>query len=220
MADHDWVTMAEAKEALQIGQNDETRDDLITMAITAFSDRLDDACGPMVERTILDERHNGSFPNGRHRRTIELNHSPVKEFIEVIEYQEGSPKELTFQPPGGNIFEAFYSSPTRKEPDVYDGIVSRISNGYEHPFYPGMGNIVFSYEAGRVPSTEDVLPQYKEAFSIALKSWFRSYQLTVLAQRPADEFQKPQQVFPAFAIPNATRQMLARIWKPGVGFGA
>lgn len=210
---YDWVTLDEGKRALDVKSTITTSDDVISMAISALSQRLDNGVGPAVVRTVSDEVYNGGW------RSIELRRGPVASISSVIEYQNGAAVTLTSVTPGVGVLNSFYAEPYLAQPELglLSGMLYRRDNFGGSPFWCGAGNVVVTYTAGRYTSTSSVEPRFKEAAKVSLKNWYRMYQQGI---RSVGEMDVPAENFPRFAIPNAARMMLHDVWTAEVGFGA
>lgn len=213
----DWLTLNEAKSTLNISASDTTQDDLLDIAVSALSERLDRGAGLAVERTVEDETHSGGYSNGKSKIKIRLNHRPVKEIISVVEYQDGKSVTLTEQKADIIPAEGFTQGKTIWAPEYGDGILTRKTAGYTSYFWGQESNIVVTYTAGRFPDTEAVAARFKLACQVSLKSWWRMYEHSI---GQVNEFDQPQQNFPAFAIPYAACEILGNDWVKEVGFGA
>jgi hypothetical protein len=204
--DLDVVTFGEAKDALQI--KGAKRDDRLKQMISGVSERLDQACGAIVQREVVDEFHDGGGPS------IWLPH-PVASFTSVVEYQGTTPVTLTLETPGTAPSEGYLARRHRPDPTLYSGVLVRRFGGYGGSFYPGVANVKVSYTAGRFATTADVSSLFKEAALEMLQNLMGSEAPTVEA---AGEFDQATQRFPRFAIPNAVRQHLHAEWRETTGF--
>lgn len=199
MADlFDVLALAEAKQILSIGSVDTTDDVNLARAVTAVSRRLDELVGPVVQRPVSGEMHNGGYC------TVELLQAPVAAVTAVTEN-------------GVVLVEGTDWVGDRYKPDpaLYDGFIVRRSGNYDIPFTSGRLNVVVSYTAGRYADTATVGAVYREAAGLMLRNLWRSYQESV---GQVGEFDTPVQNFPAFAVPNAVRDLLHTEVQPEVGF--
>jgi hypothetical protein len=209
VADLDVLTLDEAKAALNLGGS--TRYDAELPAwITAVSGLLDSRVGPVVQRDIEDEAHDGSYG------VIWVDHWPVAEFTEVTEYAYTTATILTAEtnitkPDAGYFAERYAPDPT-----LYSGRLWRRAGGSASYFAVGSGNVVVSYTAGRYADTEAVGERFKTAARLMLQNLWAS-------QRPnlgeVGEFEAPQSLFPRFSIPNAAKELLAGEWQGGLLVG-
>jgi hypothetical protein len=152
MADvRDILTLNEAKAALNIDLTVSSVDTELAQVITAASEFVDGVYGPVVWRTVTDERHVGAGTS------VSLRYSPVASVTSVTEYAGGVAAVLTAETdlvPGG------YSV------DLDGGVVYRRSswNGYRF----GAQSVLVTYVAGRYATTEVVAPWAKEAAAEAV----------------------------------------------------
>src|SRR5437868_6897514 len=84
----DLITLNEAKHELNLDLTSTDPDGELARYITAVSRRLDDLCGPIVERTVTDEPHNG----GRVRIFLD---APISSVTTVKEYSGTTLTTLT-----------------------------------------------------------------------------------------------------------------------------
>lgn len=212
MADtYDLVTLDEAKSVLRISSTDLTNDTTLARVITTVSRRLDRCIGPSVARLITGERQSGGFPQ------IELNYGPVRSVSSVVEYQATQAVTLTEASGGVEPTEGWYGERYAPDRTLYSGVIQRRIDAYPRTFWSGAGNVVCTYTAGRVSTTADVDADIKEGALIMIRNWWRSYEQSTAR---FDEFDVPQQNFPTFAIPKATKELLYELWQPETGFGA
>lgn len=192
MATLDVITLEEARIALDVTQTDE-HDDELPAYITAVSQRLDALIGPIVQRTVTDEKHNGGDGEDR---LIFLRHYPIASVASVTENGIALVADTDFYIDEyyanhewlGNIVERWDSSKNR-------------SSTWEK----GRRNISVSYTAGRAVDTASVPELYKTAARLTLANFWRSQQDS---SGGMGEFQVPQSYFPRWAIPQAVRQLL------------
>ena len=89
MAATDVLTLEAAKEVCYRSAGD-TRDDVLLAAmVTALSDRLDRACGPIVQRAVAGEAHDGGCGH------IQLRLEPVASVTSIVEWHRGAQETLT-----------------------------------------------------------------------------------------------------------------------------
>lgn len=202
----DVLTLAEAKEELGIGPADTSKDSTLERKITAVSRRLDQACGPIVRRTVTGE----VLAGGSADAWVSL--GPVYSWTSVTEYsgtvaQVLDPEDYDTQPTYGYIAERG-GTPT----STYSGRLSRRSAGGSLLFPVGPEAVRVTYVAGRFADTAGVDPLFKEAAAVMLKNAWRTQEAAVADM---GEFDVPAQNFPRFGIPNYVRDMLAEEWLAG-----
>lgn len=195
----DILTLEEAKRILAIGGLDSTRDEVLTMVITAASRRLDEGVGPVVRRSVTSET---AKVYGSH---IELSMGPVSAVSSVTE--------------DGTALSAsdWYAEPYRPDPTLLSGVIVRRTGDYPAGWQCGLGFVKVGYLAGRYASTTQVAAKYKHACGLILKNLWRSYESNVSG---VDEYDVPHESFPGFAVPRVVKELLAEEWQTPAGFGA
>lgn len=151
MAINDLLTLDEAKRALNIPTSDDSNDTELAQVITAASAFVDSVYGPVVERTVTDERH---IATGR---TIFLHHHPVASITTVTEYAGGTGTVLTAESDeaaGDYYLDASLHAITR-------------TSGFSDSMFSGR-RVTITYSAGRYANTESVAAHFKEAAVAAL----------------------------------------------------
>lgn len=206
----DLITLAEAKSFVSIGAADTSHDAALAQKITAVSRRIDRLCGPVVQRTVTDEVHEGGCQWIRVRRW------PVASYTTVTEYDATFAQVLTqedfdTQPAEGFLPERWQSSPT----GVFNGKLWRRSAGSDGWFPVGREAVKLTYVAGRAADTAAVDPVFKEAAGNALKNLWRTMET---ATQLMGEFDVPAQNFPISIVTKAVRDCCAEeiIDIPGV----
>lgn len=129
MSDTDIVDLAEAKAELNITVD--TYDTILSRWITAISELVDAACGPVVVRTVTAEAHNGGGS------VLFLRQYPVLSVTTVTEYASGTPTTLTA--------EALDTAGTFRF-DANLGTVTRRSSWNNYPF--AASGVLVTYKAG------------------------------------------------------------------------
>lgn len=167
----DVLTLAEAKTAINTDSAD--HDTELALHITAVSRRLDDLCGPVVQRTVTDELHDG----GCHR--LLLRHTPIVSVTSVTEYVSTTSTALSAEsnaskPASGYLLEA----------DGHYVSVRRRRGNTDATFPNGRRNVAVTYEAGRATDTASVDELFKlAAASILRRLWKR--ESSAWAQAPS-----------------------------------
>jgi hypothetical protein len=178
----DVVTLAEFEADL--GDVDDT---LAAAYITSVSRLLDKVCGPIVQRTITDEVHDGGS------NMIMLSEWPVASVTSVVEYQGHTAVTLTE--------EAVTTSPANGFLCEFDnGEVFRRAGKRDWTFYRGRRNILVTYVAGRYATTATVDARFKRAALITLRNlWSREQGMGTVTFGPDGQ----PIVGATFALPNA-----------------
>lgn len=138
----------------QAGSSDRDAE-VIDIWVAALSRRIDELCGPVVVRTVTDERHDG----GRSR--IWLDNAPVSSITTLVEYDVGTVQTLTAEQ-DDNLPEDGYLLDD-------DGSVIRRNGGGDALFPPGRRNVKATYEAGRAADTASVDAKFKMAAGAILR---------------------------------------------------
>lgn len=156
----DILTGDEAKRLVGIADNNGDQDDELGIYITAVSRRLDELCGPVVNRTLTAEAYNGGCAS------VRLRHAPVSSFTTVTEYNQTTAQVLT----------AETNSVKTANNYLYDDELLRLyrrvngTNGY---FPSGRRNVTVTYVGGRAATTTDVDGRFKRAAGIILTHLWR-----------------------------------------------
>ncbi len=138
-------------------------DEFIGVWVPAISRRVDELCGPVVVRTVTDERHDGGG------RLVRLRYSPASSVTTVTEYCDGVATVLSAEqdatlPDDGYLAETL--GPTT--------FVHRRCSGIAYRFPHGLQNVKVTYEAGRYATTAVVDPKFKMAAGAILRRlWSR-----------------------------------------------
>lgn len=180
----DLLTLQEGKRVVHIDAADTSEDLELAVYITAASGLIDMHAGPVVVRSVTDERHIGSGSS------VTLAKWPVVSVSAVRQISQTGTTISTFA-----AADYWLDSPFLKTVNSY--WVTPITR------WP---NLSVDYTAGRVASTTAVDERYKRATGIVLTNLWREREIGV---SEFQEFTTPQASFPAFALPNAARQLLA-----------
>ena len=148
-ADQDILTLAEAKAALNIPAATADYDTELAQVITAASRFVDSVFGPVVRRTITDERHYGAGTS------VTLNQSPVASVTTVTEYSGGVATVLTAE---SDTVAGTYT--------LDDNVLHRRASW--GGAYFARQSVVVTCVAGRYASTATVDAKFKEAAVVAL----------------------------------------------------
>ncbi len=161
------LTRAEAYTAI----NDTVTGDLVSsdrdaavidIWLTAVSRRIDDLCGPVVVRTVADERHDGGSG------MIWLRQSPASSITTVTEYLDGTATTLTAEqdttlPSDGYLLETVGTT----------SFLHRRIAGRDDTFPAGRANVKVTYEAGRYADTATVDGKFKMTAAAAMSRLWR-----------------------------------------------
>ena len=207
------LTLAAAKSALaedltpeEIDELDveHINDDEILLYVTAVSRRLDRLCGPIVQREITEEEHDGGSP------TIWLSERPVAEVLEVLEYS-GTTSIAVERETNQDKPAAGYRLDRLDSAAGYGRRVRRRGAGAAPGGGRGGGHGVVTDGAGRGEATAPVAPLFTTAAKLILPNLWRHRDPAV--ESSSTQFVLPHSNFPRFAIPNAASELLAgEIW--------
>ena len=204
-SDRDVLTDTEARAYLGIGPADYRYADVLPIAVTAVSRKLDEMVGPIVAGTagtITGELHDGGM------RYVWLDQSPVLSVTQVVEYDETTAGTLTAETNATKPDSAY-------RVELATGKVLRRSQNATVRFPDGIDNVSVSYVCGRYTSTATVDDRFKFAAGVMLKSNWRMFEASVAS---VGEFDAPHLSFPSFAVPRAVKEWLADEWRQGRGF--
>lgn len=165
MALLDWITVTEAKLALNIQASDTSQDTEVGSYVTAVSLRLDDLAGPVVQRSVTERHHGG-------RAWFYPNKTPLLSVTSVTEHTRGVPLALTVEtlttlPADGYLLD---------QGEVHDTVVRRRKSGADASFPAGERNVVLVYVAGRYADTASVDAKFKQAAAKMLTMLWRADQ--------------------------------------------
>lgn len=194
MATLDVVTLAESKLALNIAASDTAHDTELASYITAVSLALDDLCGPIVQRTVTGELHDGGGHSVMPRRT------PVVSVSSVTEYQNTTAQVLSAESNSAKSTNDYLL----ENDGVHRVVVRRRGSNSDSLFTAGRRNVSLTYVAGRFADTSSVSAKFKQGAAIMLAQLWRSEQ-----GAGTQTFGATELGVPTFAVPNAVRQLLS-----------
>lgn len=160
--DIDVLTLAEAKQAVGLEQSNTSHDDYLRSLITAVSGQLDQLCGPVRNRTVTDETHDGGGT------FIRLRRRPVYSITTVAEYTGTSSTTLTAETNASKTAANYLHDGTPAT--IHSGTIIRRTSNSDGTFADGRRNIVVTYVAGRAANTEVVPAKFKQAASMMLRN--------------------------------------------------
>lgn len=150
----DLLTLDEGKTAINMSFDNANHEEEIARQITAVSRIIDEACGPVVVRTVTEELHE----IGAGQATVYLDELPVQSVTTVDEFDGTT---LTTLAP-----VAFAESTSGYFAGA--GVLARRLSGQAY-IWPNGGTVRVTYEAGRYASTETVDARFKEAAAAVLR---------------------------------------------------
>lgn len=201
----DVLSLDEGKRALNIPLADTTFDTEVASYITAVSQRLDDLCGPIVQRTVTGEVHDGGFAY------ILPTHSPVASVSSVAQYLSGTATTLTAETNAASTSNDYLLVGA----GTHESVIRRRSSWSDTEFVAGRGNVVITYVAGRFANTAAVSAKFKQGAAKMLSVMWKGDQGagTVTFGAPLDV---DTLGIVGFAIPRAVVELLAEEIRPPV----
>lgn len=194
MASTDLLTLAEAKAAINQPSGDTSQDTEIAAWVTAVSLQLDKLCGPIVNRTVTSESHDG----GGH--TLYLKQRPVASVTEVKEFSGTTATTLTAESTSSQPGTAYLLETAK-------GVLRRRSGGGDASYPRGRQNVVVTYTAGRgYTDSSSVDERFKTGARLLLAHLWRREQgagTETFGSVPAFPG------VPGFGLPNVVRDLLA-----------
>lgn len=192
----DLLTLAEGKAAIGTAVAATDLNTSVASYITTVSRTLDQHCGPLVQRTITNEAHDGGS------LTIRLAYPPPATVTSLTEYQGVTAVACTQETAGTQPANAFIVDPA-------SGYLYRRTSGSDSRWAVGRRNIVVTYSAGRFANTSSVDPQVKQGAAMLLRHlWAIQYGSGNVT---FGELDIPAPI--GFAIPNRVRELLADYWQ-------
>lgn len=198
MADTDILTAAEAAAALnKAGLSSNA---LLIAVNTAVAKSIDWWCGPVVQRTVTAELHDGGCS------TIWLDERPVTS-ITSITVNGGTPLVAN---------TSYRAHRSHNDRSLLSGRVDAVSGTALSTFDTGWDAVSVTYVAGRFADTASVDERFKTAARITLRNQWRQYDI---GSSRLDEYDVPTHPFPTFALPKAAAQLLAGEFRRRAGIG-
>lgn len=192
----DVLSLADARNEVGITAGVTTWDAKLEPLITAISRRLDDVCGPIVNRTVTAELHNGGTSR------IRLLYRPVSSITSVTEYRYTTSQALAAET------LTTKSSNDYLLDDARVGRLFRRTGGSDSTFPCGRRNISVTYVAGRAADTAAVDNRFKEAARVCIKHLWRAENTTGSATYGAVGVEEFVPGLPAWAIPRAALELV------------
>lgn len=198
MASNDLLSLAEVKDVLEVSTID--HDEELAGLITGVSNRIDSMCGPVVQRTVTGEKHDGGRP------FVVLDKRYGTSASSVVEYDtSGNSTTLSAETESTKTADDYLLD------DVGDGVtfLRRRRSGSDFLFAAGRRNVVVTYTAGRVADTASVDELFKRAAALFITHlWKQTAPSYYTDQDFLSEVQTSPRV-PGFGIPNAVKDLLA-----------
>lgn len=205
----DVVDLDEAKDAVAGGSAD--YDALLPAWITGVSRRLDRLVGPIVQRTITGEQHDGGWHD------IDLTWWPITSVTSVTEYDDTTSTALSEETNASKTADDYLLERWAPDPTLYTGRIRRRSNNGDATFPTGRNNVEVTYVAGRFADTSSVDEKYKTGARLMLQHLTRSIQPDTFATS-VDGIVSNQRVTLGFAVPASVKDLLHGELQDSPGF--
>lgn len=137
-----------------------TWDTVLALHITTVSRLLDDVCGPVVQRTVTDEVHDGGS------RVVVLNRRPVSAVTTVSEVTAPGTVTVLTAAAFGSSTDGYYAPAWERDPTLKSGVLHRQRGGSPIPWGPG---VKVSYTAGRYANTAAVDARFADTAGAVLR---------------------------------------------------
>lgn len=212
MATRDLLSLEEARRAVNLPNpaNESTMDTDLQLFVTGISGRVDKLCGPVVQRDITGERHNGG------RCKVLLTKQHVASVTSVVEWAGTTSTALTEETDAAKPSDGFLLD--AGEGGIYAWVWRRSGNG-DATFPTGRLNVVVDYTAGRYENTEAVDETFKLAATAVLRRIWKREQSS-WAQSPSffEDTENPTASLGFFkAVDPMIKELLADELLPPVG---
>lgn len=200
--------MAEARSAVNLPTGNTNHDVDLQLFITGISGRVDKLCGPVVQRTITGERHNGGASK------VLLDYQHVATVTSVAEWSNTTETVLTAETDASKPATGYLLHTVTP----YAWIVRRSGNA-DALFPVGRRNVVTTYTAGRYTSTATVDETFKLAATAVLRRiWKREQSSWAQAPDFFDNTENPRPSLSFFkAVDPMVKELLADELLPPVG---
>jgi len=199
----DVLSSAEAAESIDAPGLSSVK---LAKVVTAASLALDTYVGPVVRRTITNERHEDKFG----RPELELRRWPVVSVSSCSEFsRSGTELVLAVETPSSRPSDGVRLEPTQAETELglFGPILTRRASGRDALFDE---SVLVTYVAGRFTNTAAVDERYKEAVRLLVSNLF---QRVLIGRGTLDGYDVPRYPFPTFAIPGSVKGLLSDVWQ-------
>lgn len=198
MATLDVITVQEARVAAGYSPGDQNKDLRLAPLVTAISLKIDELCGPVIQRSVT-ERLDGGFS------WVKLRRRPLSAISSVTEYASGVATTLTAET---LTAEGQYLAERRDDDAaLYTGFLWRRSGFYDTCWAYGRQNVVVVATAGRYVDTdaaEDSI--FAKAARLAVKA---SWAGELNGIQSVGEYDLPVATFPGAVLPKVAVDLLA-----------
>ena len=192
----DLLSLDDALAAVRLSPSHTQHVPRIQGYVSAVSAAVDELVGPVVQRTITGERHEGG------RSEIRLRRTPVASVTTVKVWVRGVSTTLTAETlsAAGN----YYAEPSEDDPTLLCGELYRRS--LWSSILWECGTVEVTYVAGRYENTAAVVgTRFHTAAVLALQNLWQGVADSVAV---LNEFEQPVTAFPAVVLPRAVRDLL------------
>lgn len=163
MANLDVLTLDEGKQSINMESPNLEHEEGLARHISAVSGIIDDACGPVVKRTITAEIHDGGVG------MVLLHHRPVVSITTVRIATSAGVIESLAPAAFGTTVAGYYAPTWSEDASLLSGALYRRDNGYGTEWPTGCQTVEVTYEAGRFASTALVDDRFKDAAGAVLR---------------------------------------------------
>ena len=196
MAATDLLSLDDAKSAVRVGASHTLHADRLEAYVSAVSNAIDELVGPVVQRTITGERHEGGTSEIRLRRF------PVSSITTVKVWQRGTSTTLTAE--SLSVAGGYLAEPDEDDPTLLCGELYRRSDWWSIPWE--CGTVEVTYVAGRYANTAAVAgTRFHTAAVLALQNLWQGMADSVAV---VNEYEGPTTAFPSVVLPKASRDLL------------
>lgn len=159
----DVLSLANAKVAISMDAATVAHDVVLARHVTAISRIIDDACGPVVVRTVTAEVLDGGAC------TVLLRRRPVTSVSLVREVTSPGTIATRSAAAWGSATDGYYLPPWERDPTLKSGVVKRMGYGSPIPWTCGEDTVEVTYVAGRYATTAAVDARFADAAGAVLR---------------------------------------------------
>jgi len=198
MAALDVISVGEARVAAGYSFGDASKDLRLAPLVTAISLKIDEMCGPVIQRSVT-ERLDGGHP------WVKLRRRPLSAISSVIEYASGVATTLTAET---LTVEGQYLAERRDDDAaLYTGFLWRRSGFYDTCWAYGRQNVVVVATAGRYADVDSAASSiFAKAARLAVKA---SWGGELNGVQNIGEYDVPVASFPGAVLPKVAVDLLA-----------
>lgn len=201
----DVVTLAEARDAVNLAAGDTSQDTELAVYVTAISVALEAVVGSIVQRTITGELHDGTPTSRRYARAIEPRETPVASITSFTEYNNTTAQVLAQETNTTKTANDFLLDSDGRH-SVY---LRRRSNGGDAAYPVGRQNLTVTYVTGRFATTAVVDSLFKIGAALMLQNLWRHQEGLITFATITEPGPRVEGRPPGFAVPYAVLELLA-----------